>query len=158
MHDCGDSAVAEPGARACTTCAERGSPVQLQTVKALLTEVALRRLQMTHYRFCANAACETVYFGDAGDHFGAGDIRVPVWQKQPGDGRLLCYCFGETESGIRRELLAHGRTEVVARIREHIAAERCACDIRNPRGACCLGDVIAAVRHIEASRLSVRDE
>ena len=158
MNDCCDFPVAEPGAPACATCAERGSPVQLQTVKALLTEVALRRLQLTHYRFCANAACETVYFGDAGDQFGTDDIRVPVWQKQPGGGRLLCYCFGETESGIRRELLEHGRTEVVARIREHIAAQRCACDIRNPRGACCLGDVIAAVKRIELSMLSVRDE
>jgi Zinc binding domain len=158
MNDCCDSPVAEPGARACATCAGRGSPIQLQTVKALLTEVALRRLQLTHYRFCANAACETVYFGDAGDQFGTGDIRVPVWQKQPGDGRLLCYCFGETEPGIRRELLEHGRTDVVARIREHIAAQRCACDIRNPRGACCLGDVMAAVQRIERSTLSVRDE
>ena len=158
MNDCCDSPVAEPGAPACATCADRGSPVQLQTVKALLTEVALRRLQLTHYRFCANAACETVYFGDAGDQFGTGDVRVSVWQKQLGDERLLCYCFGETESGIRRELLEHGRSEVVARIREHIAAQRCACDIRNPRGACCLGDVIAAVKRIEASMLSVRDE
>ena len=86
MNDCCESPVADAGARACATCAERGSPVQLQTVKALLTEVALRRLQLTHYRFCANAACETVYFGDAGDQFGTGDIRVPVWQKRPATG------------------------------------------------------------------------
>ena len=158
MNDCCESPVAEAGARACATCSERGTAVQLQTVKALLTEVALRRVRLTHYRFCANPACETVYFGDAGDEFGADDIRVPVWQKQPGDGRLLCYCFGETESGIQSELLENGRTEVVARIRQHIAAQRCACDIRNPRGACCLGDVIAAVKRIEWSMLSVRDE
>jgi hypothetical protein len=158
MNDCCDSPVVEPAAHACASCAERGSPVQLQTVKALLTEVALRRLQLTYYRFCANAACETVYFGEAGDQFGPDDVRVPVWQKQSGDERLLCYCFGETESGIRRELLEHGRTEVVARIREHIAAQRCACEIRNPRGACCLGDVIAAVKRIERSRPSVRNE
>ena len=82
---------------------ERGSTVQLQTVKALLTEVALRRLQLTHYRFCANAACDIVYFGDAGDWFGPTDLRVPVWHKQPDDGRLLCYCFGETESVIRTD-------------------------------------------------------
>ena len=158
MHDRCGSPSAEPGARACATCTERGSPVQLQTVKALLTEVALRRVQLTHYRFCANPTCDTVYFGDAGDQFGTGDIRVPVWQKQPGDGRLLCYCFGETESGIRRELLEHGRTEAVARIREHIAAQRCACDVRNPRGACCLGDVMAAAKRIERLMLPLRDE
>jgi hypothetical protein len=158
MNDCSDSPVAEPGARACAACTERGSPVQLQTVKALLTEVALRRVQLTHYRFCANPACETVYFGEAGDHFDINNIRVPVWQKQPSGARPLCYCFGETESGIRSELLEHGRTGVVARIRDHIAAQRCACDIRNPRGACCLGDVLAAVKRLEGAMLSVKED
>ena len=124
--------------------------MQLQTVKALLTEIALRRVQLTHYRFCANPACDVVYFGDAGDRFDHQDIRVPVWHKQPRGARLLCYCFGETEVGIHHELSHSGRAGVVDRIREHIAAQRCACDIRNPRGACCLGDVIAAVKRIEA--------
>ena len=158
MNDCCDSPGAETGGRACATCSERGAPVQLQTVKALLTEVALRRVLLTHYRFCASPACDTVYFGDACDHFGTDDIRVPVWQKQPTGERLLCYCFGETESGIRGELLEHGRTYVVARIREHIAGQRCACDIRNPRGACCLGDVMAAVKRIEGAMLSVKED
>jgi len=158
MNDPCDSPGAEPGARACATCTVRGTPVQLQTVKALLTEVALRRVQLTHHGFCANPTCETVYFGDAGDQFGTDEIRVPVWQKQPSGERLLCYCFGETESGIRSELSEHGRTDVVARIREYIAAQRCACDIRNPRGACCLGDVIAAVKRIEGAMLTVKED
>lgn len=157
MNGCCDSPGAEPGARSCATCTDRGTPVQLQTVKALVTEVALRRVQLTHYRFCANPTCDTVYFGDAGDQFGSDDIRVPVWQKRSCGERLLCYCFGETESGIRSELLEHGRTDVVARIREHIAAQRCACDIRNPRGACCLGDVMAEVKRIEGAMLSVKE-
>jgi hypothetical protein len=119
-------------------------------VKALLTEIALGRIQLTHYRFCGNPACDVVYFGDAGDRFGIDDIRVPVWHKQMPGSRLLCYCFGETEAAIRAELVQSSRTDVVDRIREHIAAQRCACDIRNPPGACCLGDVIAAVKRIEA--------
>ena len=75
---------------------------------------------------------------------------MPVWQKEAAGARLLCYCFGETEADIRRQVLQNARAEVVDRIRDHIAAERCACEIRNPRGACCLGDVIAAVKRIEA--------
>jgi hypothetical protein len=158
MGDSCDAPAAEPGARACETCTERGSPVQLQTVKALLTEIALRRVRLTHYRFCANPTCETVYFGDAGDQFGKGDIRVPVWQKEPSGARLLCYCFSESESDIRAELLTRGRTDVVVRIREHIAAQRCACDIRNPRGVCCLGDVIGAVKRIKGALVSVKED
>jgi DNA-binding transcriptional MerR regulator len=135
-------------ARACPACGQRGAAVQLQTVKALLTDIALRRIQPTRYRFCGTATCDVVYFGEAGDCFGTLHLRTPVLQKQVPGSRLLCYCFGETESGIRAELVQSRQTDVVHRIREHIAAERCACDIRNPRGACCLGDVIAAVNRI----------
>ena len=149
MADCCDRTATEPGARTCPACGVKGAAVQLQTVKALLTEIALRRVQLTHYRFCSSAACDVVYFGDAGDRFGTRDIRVPVWHKQPPGSRLLCYCFGKDEAVIRHELLQEGHAQVVDRIREHIAAERCACDIRNPRGACCLGDVTAAVKRIE---------
>ena len=46
----------------------------------------------------------------------------------------------------------------LVRIREHIAAQRCACDIRNPRGACCLGDVMAAVKRLEGATLSVKED
>jgi hypothetical protein len=149
MDDCCERMAVERGARTCPACGKSGAAVRLQTVKALLTDTALRRIHLTHYRFCGEPACDVVYFGDAGDRFGIQDIRVPVWQKQIPGSRLLCYCFGETEAVIRAELLQGRRADIVDRIHEHIAAERCACEIRNPRGACCLGDVIAAAKRIE---------
>jgi hypothetical protein len=158
MGSSGDRPAVESGARACTGCGGRGAAVQLQTVKALLTEAAVRRVQLTHYRFCGDPTCDTVYFGDAGDRFGTNDLRVPVWHKEPEGARLLCYCFGETESVIGSELAEHGCTAVVDRIRAHIAAQRCACDVRNPRGACCLGDLITAVKRIEHALLAGRED
>ena len=157
MADCCNGSPTEPGARACPNCGDRGAAVQLQTVKALLTDVALRRVQLTHYRFCASRTCDVVYFGDKGDLFDTNEVRVPVWHKQTTGARLLCYCFGETEPVIRAELLEHGHSSVTQRIREHIAAQRCACELRNPRGACCLGDVIAAVKRIEVETLTGRE-
>ena len=109
MSACCDFPAVEPGARACAVCGERGAAVQRQTVKALLTEVALQRVQLTHYRFCGDPACEVVYFGDAGDHFDTSDLRVPVWHKEPEGARLLCYCFGENR--IRHSLRADRRPD-----------------------------------------------
>jgi hypothetical protein len=63
-------------------------------------------------------------------------------------GRLVCYCFEESEESIRAELRAHGRSGAVDRIRAHIAARRCACEVHNPRGVCCLGDLIAVVKRL----------
>jgi hypothetical protein len=76
------------------------------------------------------------------------DLRVLVWQKRPFGDRQICYCFGESEASIRAEIEAEGRALAAERIRAHIAAARCACDLRNPRGACCLGDVTAAVGRV----------
>ncbi len=128
-----------------------GVAVDRRTVKALLTEDALARLEPTNYRFCADACCDVVYFSDTGSRFRTSDLRVAVWQKLPRGNRPMCYCFGESEASIRAEIERIGRSLAVQRVREHIRAERCACDIRNPRDACCLGDVMAAVKRLEST-------
>ena len=117
-------------------------------MKALLTEPALVRLSPGEYRFCPDAHCPIVYFGADGVSFSTHDVRVAVWQKQPFGDRQVCYCFGESEDSIRAEVLARGRSAAIERIREQIAADRCACDVRNPRGSCCLGDVTEAIERV----------
>ncbi len=137
--------------RSCPLCGGTGSVVELQTVKGVLTESALARLQLAHHRFCANPACEAVYFDDEGRTFAKGDLRVPVWQKETAAAaRTICYCFGETERSMAVELETTGRIDAVQRVRAHIAARRCACDIRSPRGACCLRDLIATAERLRS--------
>jgi hypothetical protein len=139
----------EPNASArCPDSGSLGKGVDRQTVKALLMEEALQRVTTGDYRFCADADCDVVYFSADGARFATTDVRVRVWQKLPFGARPVCYCFGESEASIRTEIEVTGQSSAVSRIREHIAAGRCACEVRNPRGACCLGDVIAAVKRI----------
>ena len=64
---------------------------------------------------------------------------------------MICYCFGENEADISAEVEQTGRYNAVERVRVHIASGRCACDVRNPKGACCLGDVTQAVKRITAN-------
>jgi CopZ-like zinc binding protein len=109
----------------------------------------LVRLSPGAYRFCPDADCPVVYFG-ADDVFTTEDVRVVVWQKRPFGDRQVCYCFGESEASIRAEIEAHGHSSAIERIRAHIAASRCACEVRNPRGSCCLGDVLAAIARVTA--------
>jgi hypothetical protein len=148
---CGEHAVQSPTGR-CPQNGSAGMAVDLQTVKALLTETALGRLEPSDYGFCADARCDVVYFSVAGSRFGTEDLRVPVWPKLPSGSRPLCYCFGESEASIRAEIELTGRSLAAERIREHITAGRCACDVRNPRGTCCLGDVVAAVKRVRSTR------
>jgi hypothetical protein len=127
-----------------------------------LTETALARVGSSAHRFCPEPSCEIVYFDAESACYRKSDIRVPVWQKESFGHRMVCYCFGENESSIRTEMQQLGRSDSVERVRRHIEAGRCACEIRNPRGACCLGDVTAAVKRValamqtEKSQVSLR--
>lgn len=135
--------------QSCPQCHTKGAAVDVQTVKALLTEIALRRLDPdAAHRFCADPACRVVYFDECGQVFTVDDVRARVWQKEAPGARMICYCFDESEAAIRNEIDRHGASRAAERVREHIAAHRCACEVRNPRGVCCLGDVIAAVKRI----------
>lgn len=133
----------------CPSCDTASVRVEVATVKALLLPSALSRLPFAgKFHFCASLACPVVYFTDADAPFFTTDVRVPVWQKAVAGARTICYCFGENETDMKREIEESGRTQALERVRVHIAGRRCACEVRNPRGACCLGDLAAAVKSL----------
>ena len=149
MADCCDAAPSTLAAVTCPVSGTVGKPVALETVKGVLREAALRRLSPgVPHRFCTAPRCQIVYFDDAGGLYRPHDLRVPVWEKEPFGARMICYCFDENEADMREECERSGDSQAAARVRAHIAAGRCACEIRNPRGVCCLGDVMAAVSRV----------
>jgi len=117
-------------------------------VQAMLVPEALTRLDHEGFQFCAVPSCAVVYYSATGATFSTADLHVPVWQKSTPGARMVCYCFGENEADIRREIEDTGRTAAIERVRGHIAGHRCACTLRNPRGVCCLRDLIAATRDV----------
>lgn len=135
--------------QACPVCNTRGKSVDTQTVKAML-EVTLSRLTSPAYRFCPTQSCQVVYFGDGGDVYTEDDLRQRVHQKHPEAADVfVCYCFRHTPGGIRQELLLRGTSTVVAQVNAGIQAGQCACEIRNPQGSCCLGNVTATVKRAQ---------
>lgn len=125
----------------CQACGTIGRPVQGQTVKSLLA-VSLRAVRAVEYRFCPTANCPVVYFVADGDHgFTVGQVRERVYQKEPdADDVKICYCFGYTAGDVRRALPAQ-QQRLLSDIEAGIQAGQCACDLRNPQGSCCLGNV-----------------
>src|SRR5687767_10589344 len=107
--------------------------------------MSLARLSAPDHRFCPTPQCPVVYFG-RDEAFEREDILVDVFQKErPGD-RLVCYCFRESEGDIRREIQQTGRSSAADRITELVAAGRCACEVRNPQGSCCLGNIALVIK------------
>jgi Zinc binding domain len=131
--------------RACPACECDGSRVELITLKALLRPEALARLSQGAHVFCASPACPVVYFGDDGV-FRRQDVLVPVYQKEPQGPRTVCYCFDVTDDRILREVEEAGTSPSVERVRAMVREDRCACELRNPQGGCCLGNLVALTR------------
>jgi len=135
----------------CPACSQKGKTVDTQIVKALLA-VSLEAVRPSAtYRFCRTESCPVVYYGDEeGQFFTEDQLREPVHQKHPTANDVnVCYCFNHSPGSIRAEF-ERGITDVVARVTEGTKTGQCACDIRNPQGSCCLGNVGIVVKQIEA--------
>ena len=135
----------------CPECGKPGRLVDRITVKAMLRPEALTRLSAPEHRFCPTPECPVVYFG-LEEVFDREEIGVPVFQKEPAGERIVCYCFVVSEGDIRREMAEMGRSTAGDRIGALVKAERCACEVKNPQGSCCLGNVAAATKAAKAGR------
>lgn len=147
----------EPRPGSCPKCGHTGREVERITLKALLRPDALARLGPEEHRFCATRECPIVYFQNA-EVFRREDVLVPVFQKEVQGGRTVCYCFGISEDQIRGEIDASGCSSSADRIKVLVRSGRCACELRNPQGSCCLGNVVAvgtSVATITPQTLSV---
>ena len=134
----------------CPTNGKLGKPVDTLTLKALLN-VSLTEVRETTYRFCPDASCPTVYYSEDGlQLFVESNIRERVYQKHSNeDDVLICYCFFHTVGNIRKDIAEHEPPVIPAAISAGVKADQCACDIRNPQGSCCLGNVNNLVKSIQ---------
>ncbi len=131
---------AKPGH--CPACGRKGKSVGVLTVKSLVRAHA--RVASDTYSFCGKPDCDVVYFSDSAI-FLRPDLKVRVGIKESTDPAPLCYCFEYTRADIRRDIEEFGRTKIPDEIKAEIEGGFCACEVKNPSGACCLGDVNRAV-------------
>lgn len=134
-------------ALACPVCGKQGRKVGKETLDQHL-EQASRAKFGPEAGFCPNPACEVVYFGGEAV-VRKGETVLAVTQKDPGDEIFVCYCFEHKRGDLRRDLERTGATDIPDRIKLGIKEGRCDCERRNPQGACCLGNVAAAITEIK---------
>lgn len=125
----------------CPGCGNQGRAVAIETVRALV-RISLRSLEPASYRFCATPGCFTVYYSDGnGQPILIEQVREVVYQKAADQEQvLICYCFQHSVGTLRRGDTAQ-RAAILADITAGTRQGQCACDLRNPQGSCCLGNV-----------------
>ncbi|MEW6421232.1 MAG: (2Fe-2S)-binding protein [Deinococcota bacterium] len=129
----------------CPACGTTGRTIRVVTLKALLTPAALATFNPAEaHRFCPDPGCDVVYFS-ASRIYRQAEVKVPVFQKDRRGGTPACYCFGYTRADLA-QATREGRAAVISQsIRAHIRAGRCGCEVNNPQGSCCLGNVNRAL-------------
>jgi hypothetical protein len=118
-----------------------------RTVILMLRPECFDQMGESPYRFCVSPDCPVVYFS-RDRSFAIRDLRIRVGLKEKTGPIPLCYCFGFTEQAVREEIEAKGSTTIPQRITAFIKARLCACEERNPSGACCLREVTQAVKRL----------
>lgn len=144
---------AKAGTKAnCPRCGQPGQPVALQTLKHQVKPEHLETVEAGPFNFCRTATCDVAYFNDSGVVLTKADVRQRIGLKETEDPIPLCYCFGFTEAMVGEEIRATGRCTIPQRITAEVKAGNCACEIRNPQGSCCLGNVTAALKKALSNR------
>jgi hypothetical protein len=136
---------------ACLSCRHASRAVTRKTMLLMLKPEHFDCIGDGEYRFCLNPECQVVYFAAGeGATFTTGALRVRVGLKVKDDPVPLCYCFGFEEADARAEIALTDQTSIPQRITAFIKQGMCACEERNPSGACCLGEVNKAVKRLMA--------
>jgi hypothetical protein len=139
---------ASPARAECPISKTSSHKVQRRTLEHLLKPEKVAAIQNVQYYYCTDPNCKVVYFSnDNVPYFTVEDVTVKVFAKDAGDTVHVCYCFDWTRERIKNEIAKTGTSSAAAQIAREIKAGNCACDIKNPKGECCLGDVNMVVKH-----------
>ncbi len=148
---CESSGVGVSGVSACPRCGAVGKLVGDETILSILKPGHADGLLAVERRFCRTPSCAVLYYGADGRVVEKGAASVRVGLKETEDPIPLCYCFEFTRAHVRQEIAETGDSTIPDRIDAEIRAGRCACERKNPSGACCLGDVRRAVKEAKAA-------
>ena len=150
MSDCCSVNETPPAAAevmACPVSGTRSKQVDLLTVRSLVRQLPFG-IKLGQYYFCDAPGCDVVYFPShpGAPMFRRADLWVRVGAKEAEDPIPVCYCFGITREDIWSEIHQTGACGTAERIRAEVQAGRCACEVKNPSGKCCLGNVTRTVQ------------
>ncbi len=148
-HSCCDIKVKVSGKTSiCKECGNKGVPVKEITLKSLVKEPVLETIEsLDGFYFCEAPSCEAVYFNNEQHvYLYKEDVKVRVGIKETENPIPVCYCFGWTQERIFEQIKQLGYSTAVQEISAKVKAGECTCDISNPSGRCCLGNVYKVVR------------
>lgn len=133
----------------CPICMVAGKKVKLITLKSMLKPTSLVHInsELNHY-FCNTNNCDVAYFDSIKRTYDLSEVKVPIHQKDNSLIVPVCYCFDWTKEKIKEYVERGLNSDPVENIRNHIKENRCGCEVNNPQGSCCLGNVTKYIKSL----------
>ncbi|MCL5066827.1 MAG: hypothetical protein M1368_00545 [Thaumarchaeota archaeon] len=156
MAECCKPSDSAKNMESCPECGKPGRIVKALTVSVMVKDPAVylhpEALPQDFFFLCGTKSCPIVYFNREHDiSYSKSQLRIRVWQKENDPDVAACYCFNNSVSSIRREILEKGKSDVLSRISKKVKEGNCRCEVTNPQGSCCLGNVAKAVKLAQES-------
>ena len=134
----------------CPICYEKAKGVLGKTVAHLVKELSKSKFDdFDGFYYCKTPTCKTVYFRE-GTVLTQEDMSVVVGLKEGATPATVCYCFDWTKEKIKAELEATGKSSALEDIKAKMENPGCSCEVLNPSGGCCLGDVGKVIKECQA--------
>ena len=132
----------------CKECGNKGKSVKEITLRNHVKESKLESIKnFEGFYFCETHTCQVIYFNNEQSFYlHKEDVKTRVGLKETYDPIPVCYCFGWTREKIFNQIKQQGFSTAVQEISAKVKAGECACDIYNPSGKCCLGEVSKVVK------------
>lgn len=133
----------------CPSCNTKGKKLKIITLKSMLKPSVLDSLNpsLTHY-FCSTKDCDVVYFDTEKKLYLKSDVKVSVHQKDDSSTVPVCYCFRWTKEKIKKYEEQELSPKPLEHIRVNVKADRCGCEVNNPQGSCCMGNVTKYIKSL----------
>ncbi|WP_047984331.1 putative iron-sulfur cluster-binding metallochaperone [Ornithinibacillus californiensis] len=152
MSDCctpEEQVFVKSGSGLCPSCNTKGKKVKIITLKSLLRPLALEAISPdeSHY-FCTTKECDAVYFESTNKTYLISDLKVSVHQKDDSVTTPICYCFDWTKEKIEKYIKQELSPNPLEHIKENVQADRCGCEVNNPQGSCCMGNVTKYIKSL----------
>ena len=139
------------GKEICPHCAEKAKGVLGKTVSHLVKKESQSKFDsFDGFYYCKTPTCKTVYFRE-GTVLIQEDMSVVVGLKEGATPATVCYCFDWTKEKIKAELEATGKSSALEDIKAKMENPGCSCEVLNPSGGCCLGDVGKVIKEFKGA-------
>ncbi|MFJ6210544.1 putative iron-sulfur cluster-binding metallochaperone [Lysinibacillus sp. NPDC092081] len=131
----------------CPSCKDKAKNVQLITIKSMIKPSVLGSINaLENHYFCSTKDCNVVYFDTLNKEYTLSNIKVVVHQKDDSFSTPVCYCFDWTKGKIKQYVENELTPNPLEHIRANIKENRCGCEVNNPQGSCCLGNVTKYIK------------